>query len=170
MKSSLILTERTSIDEIRLTDASFIQRLVNSPGWIEYIGQRDVSDVHAAEEYLKNGFLKNQDEYGFGYYVVKNFAGDGIGIAGFLKRDDLDYPDFGFAFMPQWSGQGYAYEASKAILNYGLEAFEFSELDAVTSVANISSQRLLLKLGFRDLGDVTYQDKKEMLFRLTFSR
>lgn len=148
-----------------LADAPFIQRLVQTPGWIKYIGQRDINDLATAEDYLKDGFLKVQNENGFGYYVVKNHLQESIGIAGFLKKQELENEDFGFAFLPEFHGQGYALEASQAILEYGCTQFNFTVLDAVTIRANISSQKLLLKLGFKNTGEVVEDSEELMLFR-----
>lgn len=161
----IISSERLTIHIMTLADAPFIQRLVNTPSWIKYIGKRDISDLDAARDYLKGGFLKVQDEYGFGYYVVKTTNGESIGIAGFLKKEALENEDFGFAFMPVWQGQGYAYEASRVILEYGAKELNFSVLDAVTLPANIASQKLLLNLNFRDTGETIDDGEELMLFR-----
>ena len=168
-ESPIISTQRLKIYEMTLADSPFILNLVNTPGWIKYIGKRELKDVSAAEEYLRNGFLKVQADYGFGYYVVKDQYGNSIGIAGFLKKEELEYEDFGFAFMPDWHGRGYALEASQAILKYGCRKFRFSVLDAITLTTNIPSQNLLFKLGFKKIKEILNDDHEEILFRLEFS-
>ena len=165
-ESPIISTKRLKIYEMTLADSPFVLNLVNTPGWIKYIGKRELKDVSAAEEYLTNGFLKVQADYGFGYYVVKDESGNSIGIAGFLKKEELEFEDFGFAFMPEWHGRGYALEASQAILKYGCWKFRFSVLDAVTLTTNIPSQNLLLKLGFKKIAVTLKDGNEEMLFRL----
>ncbi|MBX2848793.1 MAG: GNAT family N-acetyltransferase [Acidiferrobacterales bacterium] len=162
----LIVTERLKIYLLTLEDASFVLELTNTLGWIRYIGRRNLADVAAAEEYLKNGFLEIQKEQGYGYYLVKSKSGESMGIVGFLKKNELEYEDFGFAFLPEWQGQGYAYEASVATLDFGVKEFGFTVLDAVTLANNMPSQKLLLKLGFKNMGWLVNDNKEEMLFRL----
>ena len=145
---TILQTERTVIDRISLDDAPFFAELLSSPGWIRFIG-RDVSDEKAVEEYLRNGFLRSYRKNGFGYYIVRTASQRlPIGICGFLKRAELENPDFGFALLPEFMGFGYAFESSQAVLGYGISQFDFEVLDAVTTPENLRSIRLLEKLGF----------------------
>jgi RimJ/RimL family protein N-acetyltransferase len=45
-------------------------------------------------------------------------------------------------------GQGYAYEAAKASLDYGIDTMGFKDIYAMTDVDNLGSRHLLEKLGF----------------------
>ncbi|MEQ1906433.1 MAG: GNAT family N-acetyltransferase [Pirellulaceae bacterium] len=161
-------TERTIVDKITLDDASFILKLVNSPGWVRFIGDRNVANVDDACSYLRNGFLRSYDECGFSYYVAR-LKPDllPIGIGGFLKKPSLENPDFGFALLPNYFGQGLALEFSRAILDYGIQNYSFRVLDAVTTPDNIRSIPLLEKLGFIDHGIVKSEtgDQDLRLFR-----
>lgn len=146
-------TERTIIEKITQNDAPFILELVNSPDWVRFIGDRNVANVDDARNYLRNGFLQSYADNGFGYYVARlkpNLLP--IGIGGFLKKPSLENPDFGFALLPNYIGQGLALEYSRAILDYGIRNFCFCVLDAVTTPDNIRSIRLLEKLGFKEHG------------------
>jgi RimJ/RimL family protein N-acetyltransferase len=49
-------------------------------------------------------------------------AGLPIGICGLVKRNYLDDIDLGYALLPRYWGQGYAYEAAKAVLDYATSA------------------------------------------------
>ena len=51
-------TERLIIRQFKLSDASFIMQLLNSPGWLEYIGDRNIRTIDDAEAYLANGPIK----------------------------------------------------------------------------------------------------------------
>lgn len=39
-----------------------------------------------------------------------------IGLVTLIKRDYLDFNDIGFAFLPTYFSNGYAYEATKTVL------------------------------------------------------
>ncbi len=146
-------TERMIVENITLADAPFILQLVNSPDWLRFIGDRNVTNIDDACTYLRNGFLKSYAENGFGYYVAR-LKPDRVpvGIGGFLRKPSLENPDFGFALLPDFYGQGLAFEYCEAILDYGIQKFRFCVLDAVTAPNNIRSIRLLEKLTFKDHG------------------
>lgn len=96
---------------------------------------------------------------GFGLYVAELKEGSfPIGICGLVKRDFLDDVDVGFAFLPKYWGQGYAYEAASAVLAYGQEVLGLKRIVAITTSDNHSSARLLEKLGLRFEGMVKYSD------------
>lgn len=160
-------TERTVIDFITLDDASFFVELVNSPEWLRFVGDRKVANEHDAREFLRQGLLQFQSENGFGYYIAKlQNSHIPIGICGFVKKPELENPDFGFALLPAFYGQGFAYEFSSAVLSYGVQKFGFRVLDAVTTPDNIRSIRLLEKLQFEYLGTVKCGDEDDLkLFR-----
>ncbi|RKZ13523.1 GNAT family N-acetyltransferase [bacterium] len=150
---TILHTERTVVEVITLADAPFFVALLNSPGWLKFVGDRNVGDVGDAERYLDSGLLQSYRDNGFGYYLVKGAGtGTSIGICGFLKKPNLENPDFGFAFLPDYFGQGLAFESCCAVLEYGIKTFDFELLDAVTVPDNLRSIRLLEKLGFHRHG------------------
>jgi len=159
----LLETDRTRITEITTNDAPFILELVNTPGWLKYIGDRNIRSILDAENYINNTYVGSLNRFGFTYYLVSLRNNTPIGICGFLKKDYLTYPDFGFAFMTEYQNQGYAYEAGKIILNYGIQEFDFTNIDAITMLDNIPSMKLLIKLGFVEDGPITMPETKERL-------
>ena len=163
---AILRTERTVIDYITLDDAPFFVSLVNTPDWIRFIGDRNVANVDDARRYLQGGFLKSYRDNKFGYYLVSSTDGEPIGIAGFLRKVELENPDFGFALMPEHYGQGLALEASTAVLTYGIKMFDFSVLDAVVLADNMRSIRLLEKLDFLHHGSLpAAADQALLLYR-----
>ena len=55
----ILETDRLFIRELKLTDFQFILELLNSPGWLQYIGDRGVNNEEQAKLYLQNGPLKS---------------------------------------------------------------------------------------------------------------
>lgn len=145
-------TERTIAETLTTDDAPFILALTQTEGWIRYIGDNAFTSIEEVENYITDGFLKTYLVHGFGYYLLRAVDGTPIGIAGFLKKNYLQNPDFGFAFMPDYHGRGYATEACRAVLKYGIETFGFERLDAVTLPSNKPSIALLENLGFTEQG------------------
>jgi RimJ/RimL family protein N-acetyltransferase len=66
-----------------------------------------------------------------------------------VKRDFLADVDIGFALLPGFWGQGYAYEAASAVMEHAKGALGLKRLVAITNPDNQSSIRLLEKLGFQ---------------------
>ena len=147
---NLFETERLLIRRLTVEDAAFIVTLLNDPAFLQYIGDRGVRTTADAQTYLLNGPLGSYAKHGFGLFLVSLKAGEiPIGICGLLKRDVLDDVDIGFAFLPPYVGQGYAFEAASATLDYGRSAHGLKRIVAVTSPNNASSIRLIEKLGLR---------------------
>jgi RimJ/RimL family protein N-acetyltransferase len=90
-----------------------------------------------------------QEERGHSLYVVE-LKGDPtpIGMCGLIKRDTLDHIDIGYAYLPEWRGQGYAYEAAQAVLAHA-PTLGIERLLAIVSPANVASNGLLRKLGMQ---------------------
>jgi [ribosomal protein S5]-alanine N-acetyltransferase len=51
----MIKTSRLTLSRLTLSDWSFIIDLLNTPGWLQYIGDRNVRTTEQAEAYLTNG-------------------------------------------------------------------------------------------------------------------
>lgn len=95
----ILETERLILRQFTIHDTKFIIELVNSPGWIENIGDRNIKTEEQARRYLQDGPLRSYEVNGFGLSLVE-IKNDGtpIGMCGILKRDNLENPDIGFAF------------------------------------------------------------------------
>ncbi len=55
----------------------------------------------------------------------------------------------GYAIGRAWWGQGFACEAARAVMDWGIETFLLTRFWASTDVGNVRSQRVLEKLGLR---------------------
>ena len=142
-------TERLRLREFAAGDAQFIVELLNSPGWLEFIGDRHIRTEEQAREYLVQGPVKSYQENGFGLSLVETKDGVPVGMCGLIKRPALEHADIGFAFLPQFMGRGYAFEIASATMDYARNVLGMLQVCAITRENNSSSIRLLEKLGFR---------------------
>lgn len=141
-------TDRLFISKFTLDDAPFFLKLVNSPNWIKYIGDRKVGTIEAAENYLTNGTLKSYEDFGFGFYKLQlKASGVLVGTCGLIKREELDDVDIGFAMLAEHEGKGYGFESSKAILDLAKNKFKLNRILAITLPTNKNSIKLIEKLG-----------------------
>ncbi len=147
---TVLETERLRLRWFTADDAAFVYELVNDPAWVQYIGDRGVRTLDDARAYIQNRLAPPYHRDGFGFYLTETKAdGVPIGLCGMIKREGLDNVDIGFAFLPAFRGQGYAYEAAAAVLLHAQQDFHLIHLAAITSLENPASIRLLKKLGFR---------------------
>lgn len=145
-----IETERLRLSAFTIRDTAFVIHLLNSPGWLQFIGDRKVNDRASAETYLTNGPMQSYEMNGFGLMKVElKDSSLPIGMCGLLKRAYLDAPDLGFAFLPEHQGKGYAMESAQGIVDYASGELGLSTLLAIVMPANGKSITLLEKLGFR---------------------
>ncbi|NVO10705.1 MAG: GNAT family N-acetyltransferase [Bacteroidales bacterium] len=163
----ILETERLALREFTLNDTEFIVNLLNSPGWLEFIGDRNVKNTDQAKDYLLNGAIKSYQENGFGLSLVElKHSKTPIGMCGLLKRDYLDNPDIGFAFLPDYTGKGYAFEVAKATINYAKDSLNIPCVMAITIPTNKRSINLLERVGLKFIKIITSQanDEELMLF------
>src|SRR6185436_15734026 len=131
-------------------DAEFILGLLNQPSFLRYIGDKGGRNIDDAVRYLQTGPIASYERVGYGPYLVKLKDSEvPIGMCGLLKRDTLPDADVGFAFLPDYWSQGYAFEAVAAVMNYGREVLGLKRIVAITSLDNTASIRLLEKIGLR---------------------
>ena len=138
-------TIRLILNKLTVQDAAFIFELVNTPGWIKFIGDRNVKTTEDAVNFIQK-IISNAD---INYWVVKlEDKQIAVGIITFIKRDYLEHHDIGFAFLPTYAKQGYAFEATLAVLTNLVKDKEYSTILATTIKENEASIQLLKKLGF----------------------
>ncbi|HQZ82817.1 MAG TPA: GNAT family N-acetyltransferase [Pyrinomonadaceae bacterium] len=165
---TIVETDRLSLRELEPdTDAAFVFELLNTPSFLRYIGDRGVRSVERSRAFIEEQYCASYRNNGFGLYLVALKSDDGtrlqpIGICGFVKRDHLDAPDIGFAFLPEFERRGFGYESAAAILEYGRTDLGFRRVLAITSQDNDNSGKLLIKLGFSLSGSFTAPSGEEL--------
>lgn len=156
-------TDRLIIRWLTVEDAAFILELVNDPSWLRFIGDRGVRTLEDARSYILKGPVEMYGRLGFGLYLVElKSEGVPIGTCGLIKRDSLKDVDIGFAFLPSFRGQGYAYEAASAVLAYGKNTLGLERIVAIVSPGNDRSIKLLEKLGLRFEQNVQLSERNEV--------
>jgi Acetyltransferases, including N-acetylases of ribosomal proteins len=161
-------SKRLNVRQFTLDDAPFIVELLNDASFIRYIADKKVRTEQDAIEYLRHGPLASYLAHGFGLNLVERREdGEPIGMCGVLKRDELAYPDLGYAFLSRYTGQRYATEAAEAVLEATLLASGLASVQAVTLPDNQPSNRLLEKLGFRLQSQIMLYGHRNNLYQYT---
>jgi RimJ/RimL family protein N-acetyltransferase len=151
----IIETTRLQLRTFAASDDEFIFELLNTPSWLQYIGDRQIHTLADAQRYIMNNLLRVYAEQGYGaLVVVLKETGKPIGMCGLFKRKYLEVPDLGFAFLPEVEGKGLAYEATMAILDYTKNELALPRLLAITQQDNQRSINLLKRSGFIQQGTI----------------
>ena len=143
-------TSRLIISEFTTADAPFYLELLNTPKWIKYIGDRHVKNIEEAKTYLLEKTIPAYSKQGFGFYKLTHKTSNKIiGTAGLISREKLQYPDIGFALLPEFEGKGFGYESSIKILELAQFKFNIERVLGITLEHNTASIKLLEKLGLQ---------------------
>ena len=157
-------TERLILKPTSEEDAEFIFELLNTPKWIKYIGDRNIRTVENARDYIKTKMLPQLKRLGFSNYTLIRKADNcKIGTCGLYDRDGLEGIDIGFAFFPEYEKKGYAFESANKLKNVAFNKLGLTEINAITVKDNISSQKLLEKLGMKLNGTTKLPNDNEEL-------
>ena len=143
----IIQTERLTLNHLDENDADFMVALLNSPGFLAYIGDRGVRTAADAIVYIQDGPVKSYLENGFGLYRVSlRDTGEVVGVCGLVKRPQLEHVDIGYALLPQYLGCGYATEACRAVMQEAKDK-NVGPVVAIVDPNNEPSIAILKKLG-----------------------
>lgn len=156
-------TNRLQLNPLILGDAAFICELFNTEHYIKFIGDRNIKTREDALKFIH----KTADNSNINYWIVKLKNDEKpVGLISFIKRDYLDHYDLGFAFLPEFSNKGYAFEAAEKVLNDFLPDPNHQTILAITMVNNHRSIKLIEKLGFRLDKEIEKDNEKLFLYSI----
>src|ERR1051325_4937070 len=142
-------TARLKLRELGADDAAFILELVNEPGWLRFVGDRNVHSLDDARGYIARGPAASYEKHGFGLWAVELAAsGEAVGLCGRVRGVKLGAVVLGYARRARHWGQGYAREAAAAVVTLARERYRLAKLVAITDVDNLASQKVLASVGF----------------------
>lgn len=154
-------TSRLLIGPLLNSDAAFILEILNTQEWLTFIGDKKVYTLEDALDYIQ----KINTNPLTNYYIVRLKEEEiPIGIISFVKRDYLEHSDIGFALLPAHVKKGYAYEASKAVLDH-LQQNGHDTLLGITLSTNMASVKMLEKLGLHFEKEMVQDNKKILVYR-----
>lgn len=163
----MLKTKRLTLKKIENKDCLFILELLNTRGWIDFIGNRNVNNKEDALKYIK----KINENPTITYWVVSLKNTTQIGIITLIKREHLEHYDIGFAFLPLYHNKGYAYEASQHVLHHIMKSTNFRIILATTKPQNTNSIKLIKKLGMTFYkSDIQNNKDKLSLFKIDLDK
>lgn len=108
---------------------------------------------------------------GYGYWLIEEraggrFVGEG-GFADFQRNlgPELDSPEQGWALAPWAQGQGYAHEATTAMISWGEAHFKRRDFFCIIAPDNAPSLKLAAKLGYEERARTLYHGEPTVLLK-----
>jgi len=141
-------TERLKIREITVADVPRLYELYRDGSITRYM-EPLFPEMEKEIEYTK-AYIENVYKfYGYGMWViVHKESGEVIGRVGLEYKEGYDGLELGFMLGTAYQHHGYAYEACKAVLKYGMEELGAARFFAFVNENNTASIRLCERLGF----------------------
>jgi len=164
MPPSSYSTDRLYIRPTTEADAPLILAVMNTPKFHQFVGDRGLRNEADAAAYIRTKMLPQISEKGYGNYcLVRKEDGVPVGMCGLYERPGLAHADLGFGLLSEQEGKGYAYEAAHRLLEAAHSDFGLTRIQAITAMDHQASQRILVKLGFRQKGTTVLPGETEEL-------
>jgi len=166
MKTIIFRTKRLVLTPTTIDDAPLFLELLNTPKWLEFIGDRNVKTLQDAQEYITARVLPQYERLGYGNYTVSLLSnGTKIGCCGLYDREGLEGVDIGFSLLPAYEQKGYGFEAATCVKDLAFNNFELRKIGAITIEKNVGSRALLEKLGLVYIKKIVLEnDLEELLY------
>ena len=145
----VLTTQRLRLRQLRHDDADRMMELFSSPEVLRYLKMdpTDTRDKAVGMIDWLNGTYESKEAVQWAITLLND--DQLIGNCGTYGWDREDRRiDIGYQMLPAYWGQGYATEASKAIIDWSFEHFNLHRVQADCTDGNIASERVLLKCGF----------------------
>jgi RimJ/RimL family protein N-acetyltransferase len=165
-----IETERLILRPFRAEDLDALAAMWSDDEVVRYIGGHALS---REDTWRRSLAACGQWPYsGWGYWIAEMKAdGSLAGQLGFadFKRDMEPSiegePELGYVFAPKVHGQGIAFEACAAALQWADANLNAESYPAIIAPENAGSIRLAERLGFKRQPDALYRGETTALFR-----
>lgn len=161
---TILKTKRLIIRETVEADVGSFYEMYKDSRMTEYtepLYEDREEEIRYVSNYRK--MVYEVGSYGI-WTVIRKSDGQIIGKAGLTAREGFDDYELGFAIGCEYQHMGYATEAVKAILKMaGKEGYKHR--NALVMKGNVSSQRLLERLGFEIVGETSMSGVKYEIWR-----
>jgi len=150
IEKDFIETKRLSLRKAKIEDYKLLYKNFwsDEKGW-KFMLWRPIKNLTSAKEKVKEIVEKQKTSPRF---VVVQKNDEPIGIASIILRDDGSVKDFAVGIGSNFTGKGYGYEISKALIKYSFEILNQDEIFGACMTEDKHTHKLLKKLGYREIG------------------
>ena len=147
--NEILKTNRLILRKLTFDDVDRIYQILSDPITMQFWPKP--FDYEGAERWVKRSIDAYRD-LGFGRYaVILKSSGELIGDCGYMrtKVNGVEENDLGYILDKKFWNQGFATEAAKACLQYGLEVLKMKRIVASMETKNLASKAVAENIGLR---------------------
>ena len=170
---TVLETKRLYLKPFTSQDAENLYALNTNLEVIKYTGDAPFKNIEEAQAFIKNYITTvyhkahTTTQTGLGRYAVTRKSDNiFLGWCGLKFNQDNRQVDLGFRFFEKYWNQGYATEASEACVSYAFKELHLPYIIARTHNNNTASQKVLKKLNFVFVNNITHHDMPTRLYHL----
>jgi ribosomal-protein-alanine N-acetyltransferase len=142
-----IATARLRLRPFASSDAPALHAILGQNDVLRYFPPSDPPDL-ARVERLVQSMLDHWQERGYGLWAVEcQRTGEFMGRCGLQYLPDTGEIEVDYLLGRDFWGKGYATEAARASLSWGMDNLDLKRVVGVVHVDNVASQRVLEKAG-----------------------
>jgi ribosomal-protein-alanine N-acetyltransferase len=143
-------TERLFLRRVNNSDVKEILQLRSDPETIKYIPRPLLKNTEDALEHIANIDAKIATQEGINWAITLKGSQKLIGIIGHYRISPENYrAEIGYMLLPQFRGKQIIPEAIKKVVKYGFEEMKLHSIEAIIDPANLASEKVLQKNGFK---------------------
>ena len=162
-----IKTDRLNLRHFKREDLETYSVIMGDNQIARWFPKGDSYTRKESEKSLNN-ILSHWMKYGFGLWGITKTENDQVfgrcGLNYILESSEVELD---FVISKNYWNQGYATEASEAVIYYGFKILYLDRIIALSKPENIASLRVIKKIGMKYIGNVEYWNipciKYEML-------
>ncbi|MDC1327201.1 GNAT family N-acetyltransferase [Ulvibacter sp.] len=146
---TIIESERLLLRQFSLNDIEAVYQFNSNVELHRYTGDEIINSRQRAEQIIKDIWLKDYTNYGYGRWaLIYKPENKIIGFAGLKYLAEIGETDIGYRILPQYWGKGLVSEIAKKIIPYGFNELNLKRIIGITMPENIASCKVLEKIGF----------------------
>jgi [ribosomal protein S5]-alanine N-acetyltransferase len=148
-------TERTTLTLLQEKDLPDMTAMAGEPDTFRYLKKLRVMTDDEYQRFLRVKLEQIRLKTGYHWAVWLKDRGDFIGAANLNPIGGTKRLQIGCQLKRQYWGQGFASELTRRVLEFAVDEVELKEVYGVFEKENVVSRRLLAKLGFVWIEDLT---------------
>jgi [ribosomal protein S5]-alanine N-acetyltransferase len=143
-------TDRLLLRQLSMDDAADVFAYASDPEVTKYTSWSTHQAIADSEKFLDTVITNHFIGQSMGWGIVHKRDQKLIGTCGFASWDcNHARAEIGYVLSRQYWGQGYMTEAVKAVITFGFHAIMLNRIQATCMVDNLSSARVLQKVGMQ---------------------
>jgi ribosomal-protein-alanine N-acetyltransferase len=147
-KDTEIQTDRLRLRATSESDVDLVWSASRHSGFNDWMTWDAPKSMAELEGIAKKNAAEWDAGKSYNFTIELTDSGEGIGRITIRREGSVDTWNIGYWVHPDYWGQGYATEASQAILEFGKSVLLAAKITIAHAIENVASQKVIEKLGF----------------------